>query len=231
MPIATRANGFDGLDTEFLLNGDLQKAHISQLAAWSKDKTFVYGGRRDDSRVLFTSGQCPIYMQSSAGYAAIKGAVDFEFGTGMLPYWPDVPGAPQNSIIGGATLWVFAGHSDAEYACVADFFSYLSTAPVQAKWHQETGYLPITYAAYELTKKQGFYAANPGTETALRQITLHEPTANSRGLRFGNFVQIRDAIEEELEAVWGGKKSVAEALDSSVERANQLLRRFERTRS
>jgi len=230
-PIGTQANGFEGLDTEFLLNSDLHKQHIGQLAEWAQDNTFVYGGRRGDSQALFTSGQCPMYMQSSAGYAGIKETAGFEFGTGMLPYWPDVEGAPQNSIIGGATLWVFEGHEDTDYQCIADFFSYLSSAEVQAEWHQATGYLPITTAAYELTKEQGFYEANPGTETALLQMTLNPPTENSRGLRFGNFVQIRDVINEELEAVWGGEKSAEEALDAIVERGNQLLRRFERANS
>ena len=229
VPIGTRANGFEGLDTEFLLNSDLHKTHIGKLAEWTQDKTFVYGGRRGDAQALFTSGECPMYMHSSAGYAGIRETAGFEFGTGMLPYWPEVEGAPQNSIIGGATLWVFEGHEDAEYQCVADFFNYLSSAEVQAEWHQGTGYLPITTAAYELTKEQGFYEANPGTETALLQMTLNPPTENSRGLRFGNFVQIRDVINEELEAVWGGGKSAGEALDAIVERGNELLRRFERT--
>lgn len=147
----------------------------------------------------------------------------------MLPYWPEIAEKPQNSIIGGATLWTFDGHPKEGYKCVADFFKYLSSAEIQAAWHQGTGYLPITYAAYDLTKKQGYYDKNPGTETALKQMTLNDPTANSRGLRFGNFVQIRDVINEELENVWGGKKSAQQALDDAVKRGNAMLRKFEKT--
>jgi sn-glycerol 3-phosphate transport system substrate-binding protein len=146
----------------------------------------------------------------------------------MLPYWPDVAGAPQNSIIGGATLWVLAGHKPAEYKGVARFFTFLSSPEVQAAWHQQTGYLPITLAAADLTKKQGFYEKNPGTDTSIRQMNLKPPTENSKGLRLGNFVQIRDVVDEELEAVWAGKKSAKEALDTAVKRGNDLLRQFER---
>ena len=227
-PIGTQANGFKGLDTEFTLNSAAQVKHIQTLSDWSKDDVFKYGGRRGDGQALFTNGECAMYMQSSAGYAGIKKTAKFDFGTGMLPFWPDVQGAPQNTIIGGATLWVFTGHEDADYKGVAQFFTYLSSAEVQAEWHQGTGYLPITLAAYALTKEQGFYDKNPGTETALKQMTLNEPTENSRGLRFGNFVQIRDILNEEMEAVWGGKKSAQEALDSAVERGNKLLRKFEK---
>ena len=228
VPIGTQANGFKGLDTEFQLNSPAHVKHIQALADWSKDNVFKYGGRRGDGQALFTNGECVMYMQSSAGYAGIKKTAKFEFGTGMLPYWPDVGGAPQNTIIGGATLWVFSGHEDDDYKGIAKFFTYLSSPEVQAEWHQGTGYLPITLAAYDLTKQQGFYEKNPGTETALKQMTLNPPTENSRGLRFGNFVQIRDILNEEMEAVWGGKKTAQEALDSAVERGNKLLRKFEK---
>ena len=229
LPIGTKANGFGGVDTEFKLNSPEHVKHIQTLADWQKDKVFVYGGRRGDGQALFTKGECAMYTQSSAGYAGInKTATTFRFGTGMLPHWPDI-GKPQNTIIGGATLWVFTGHTDEEYKGVAKFFSYLSSAAVQAEWHQGTGYLPITHAAYDLTKEQGFYDANPGTEVALKQMTLNDPTENSRGLRFGNFVQIRDIINEELEAIWAGDKTAQEGLDSVVDRGNKLLRKFEKS--
>ncbi len=146
-----------------------------------------------------------------------------------LPYWDDVEGAPQNTIIGGASLWVMAGHDEDDYKGVADFFNYLSSPEVQAQWHQNTGYMPITSAAYELTKSQGFYEENPGTDVAIIQMTGKAPTENSKGLRLGNFDQIRAIIDEELEAVWAGNKDAKAALDDAVSRGNELLRRFERT--
>ena len=232
VPIGTKENGFAGLDTELTINGPLHVRHIGNMAEWQKTKLFDYGGRRGDSDPKFLSGECAMFFASSAAYANIKAnAQDFEFGMGMLPYYDDVEGAPQNSIIGGATLWVLAGRPDEEYKGVAKFFSYLSSPEVQADWHQFTGYLPITEAAYELTKEQGFYEKNPGTETAIKQITLNPPTENSKGLRFGSFVQIRDIINEEMEAVWAGQKSAQEALDAAVQRSNELIRQFERANS
>jgi sn-glycerol 3-phosphate transport system substrate-binding protein len=145
----------------------------------------------------------------------------------MMPVDTSLRGEPQNSIIGGATLWVLQGHEDEEYRGVAEFFEYLSSPEVQADWHQFTGYVPITTAAYQLSQEQGFYDENPGTDTAIKELSLNEPTGNSRGLRLGNLVQIRDVMDEELEAVWSGVKTPEQAIDDIVRRGNQLLRQFE----
>jgi len=228
VPFATQANGFGGLDTTLVFNGPTQVRHIQQLGDWARDGKFVYGGRRNESGARFNSGECAMLTESSAGYASIKAQTEFDFGVSSLPYWDDADGAPQNTIIGGASLWVLTGHPQEEYEGVAKFFSYLSSPEVQAEWHQQTGYLPITHAAYDLTKEQGFYEQNPGTETALIQMTAKAPTENSKGVRLGSFDQVRGIIDEELEAVWAGTKSAQEALDSAVERGNVLLRRFER---
>jgi sn-glycerol 3-phosphate transport system substrate-binding protein len=146
----------------------------------------------------------------------------------MLPYWDDVAGAPQNSIIGGATLWVLRSRPQEEYRGVAKFFGFLSKPEVQAAWHQSTGYLPITRAAFDLTRAQGFYESNPGTAISIEQITLKPPTENSRGIRLGSFVLIRDVIEDELEQAFSGRMPAQAALDAAVERGNRLLRQFER---
>jgi len=228
VPFGTLANGFEGLGTEFVFNSPLHVKHIQALADWQKEKIFVYGGRRNTGNAKFGSGEVAMYTESSAGYAGFKKTCKFPFRTSMLPYWPDVKGAPQNTIIGGASLWVMQGHSAEEYKGVAAFFSYLSKPEVQADWHQFTGYLPITTAAYEYTKKQGFYKENPDMETALLQMTLNKPTPNSKGLRFGNFVQMRDIMYDTLEAIFAGDMTAQEGLDDAVAKGNRLLRKFEK---
>ena len=164
---------------------------------------------------------------SSSVYSVIVKNAKFKFGVAPLPYYSDVPGAPQNTIIGGASLWTMAGKKNEEYKGVAKFYKFLSQPEVQAKWHQETGYLPITNAAYELTKKSGFYEKNPGTGVAVQQMIV-KTTDKSRGIRLGSFPQIRTVVDEELELVWSGKKTAKDALDSAVSRGNDLLTRFEK---
>jgi len=214
-----------------VFNNDAVVNRLNSIYEWSKDDLFTYGGRRGDSLSMFTNGECGMWINSSAYYGSIKGQAKFNFGQAMMPYDSEVASKPQNSIIGGATLWVLRGKSDAQYKGTAEFLNYLSSPKVQAWWHQETGYVPITTAAYELSREQGFYKENPGTDTAIKELSLNTPTPNSRGLRFGNFVQIRDIINEEMEAIWSGQKTARQAMDDAVARGNVLLVKFEKANS
>ncbi len=228
VPFASKENGFAGLDTEFQFNSPLHVKTIGQLADWQSNKIFTYGGRRGDGNPLFAEGKCAMLINSSAYYGGLHKSAKFEFGTSQLPYWSDVAGAPQNSIIGGATLWILKGNPEEEYRGVAAFMNYLSDVFVQTFWHQNTGYVPITNAAYELTQRSGYYEKNEGRDVAIQQMSGKAPTPNSKGLRLGNFVQIRDIINEELEAIWGGSKTAEAGLNDAVERGNALLRKFEK---
>jgi sn-glycerol 3-phosphate transport system substrate-binding protein len=229
VPLATKANGLDGFDTELKFNSPFHVRHLQNLVDLQKDKTFDYSGRTNTGEGRFTSGECPLFLTSSAFYGNVKANAKFDFAAAPMPYYPDQAGAPQNSIIGGASLWVFGGKKPDEYKGVAKFFSFLSDTDRQVKLHTESGYLPITRAAYDKTKASGFYQKNPSLEVPLLELTNKEPTENSRGLRLGNMVQMRDMWAEEIEAALSGQKTPQVALDSAVQRGNQTLRQFERS--
>ncbi len=224
---ATKRNGFNGLDTRLAINTPLHVRHIENLANMAKNGLFVYKGRNNSADATFVSGECAMYTGSSGAYGGIKRNAKFAAGIGTLPYYPDVPGSPQNTVIGGASLWVMSGKKAEEYKGVAAFFNYLSDPKVQADSHQRTGYLPITTEAFKLTEQSGFYKQNPGTDVAVTQM-VRKVTDKSRGVRLGNFVQIRTVVDEELEQVWAGKKTPKEGLDTIKKRGDELLERFER---
>jgi len=226
---ATRNNGFDGTDARLTFNTRLAIRHISLLSSWIKSTLFTYAGRREEGQALFVRGDCAFLTASSAAYADIRKSAGFDFGVLPMPYYDDINNAPYNTAVGGAGIWVMAGKKPAEYKGVAKFLAYLAKPETQAAWHQQTGYLPLSRAAYELTKKSGFYDEHPGTEIAVQTVThASRPTAHSRGIRLGNYALIRAIIEEELEAVWASVKSPKAALDTAVQRGNEVLRRFER---
>ena len=229
LPFATKNNGFDGLDAELDFNKPQQVAHIKQLQDMAKEGTFTYVGRKDEPTAKFYSGDCGIYTGSSGSLGNIAKYAKFSYGTGMMPYDAHIKGAPQNAIIGGASLWVLAGKDPNVYKGVAKFFTYLASPAVAAKWHEDTGYLPVTKAAYDLAKQQGFYQSHPGADTAIKQMLNKPPLSYTKGLRLGNMPQIRTIVDEELEQVWAQKKSPQAALDSAVSRGNELLRRFEKS--
>jgi sn-glycerol 3-phosphate transport system substrate-binding protein len=224
---ATKGNGMRGMDARLSFNTPLHVRHIENLGNMAKQGLFVYKGRGNAADATFVSGECAMMTGSSALYGNIKRNSKFAAGISTLPYYPDVTGAPQNTVIGGASLWVMSGKKDAEYKGVAQFFAHLSKAEEAAKSHQRTGYLPLTKASYDMTEKSGFYKQNPGTDVSVEQM-IRKTTDKSRGIRLGNFVQIRTINDEELEQVWAGKKAAKEALDTAIKRGNEHLERFEK---
>jgi sn-glycerol 3-phosphate transport system substrate-binding protein len=224
---ASKNNGFGGNDARLTFNSPLHVRHIENLANMAKSGLFVYKGRDNAADATFVSGECAMATGSSALAGNVKRNGKFAYGIGTLPYYPDVNGAPQNTIIGGASLWVMAGKKPEEYKGVAQFFNYLSKPEVAAASHQRTGYLPVTKAAFDLTEKSGFYKQNPGYDVSVNQM-IRKTTDKSRGVRLGNFLQIRTIIDEEMEGVWRGAKQPKEALDAAVKRGNEQLERFEK---
>jgi sn-glycerol 3-phosphate transport system substrate-binding protein len=227
LPFATKANGFAGLDTELAFNSPVHIKHVQTLGKWAQEGKFKYLGRRNEAGKNFRGGECMLMTESSAGYAGIKKQAKFDFGIRHLPYY-GATAAPQNTIIGGSSLWALSGKSAEENKGTAAFLAFLSGTDIQAKWHQDTGYLGVTTASAKKTKSSGFYKANPGTDLAGIQMMRNKVTQNSKGLRLGSFDQIRGIIDEEMEGVYSGKKTAQVALDSAVKRGNILLRRFER---
>ncbi|QFI69285.1 Glycerol-3-phosphate ABC transporter, periplasmic glycerol-3-phosphate-binding protein [Sinorhizobium alkalisoli] len=220
VPYGTNENGLAGLDVQLQINVPLYVEHFQAIADLAKDGVFRYGGRTSEAKQLFTSGECAIMTESSGGLGDIvKSGINY--GIGQLPYYEGH--GPQNTIPGGASLWVFGGKSDEEYKGVAEFFNFLSQTNIQAKLHQISGYLPVTMAAYEETKKSDFYEKNPGRETPILQMMGKAPTENSKGVRLVNLPQVRDILNEEFEAMLAGQQDAKTTLDKAVERGNAAI--------
>ena len=224
---ASHNNGFGGTAARLAFNSPLHVRHFENLAKMAKNGTFVYKGRNNAADAAFPSGECAMMTGSSGLYARVAKDAKFKYGISTLPYYPDVKGAPQNTVIGGASLWVMAGKSPEKYKGVARFFDFLSDTKVQSESHRRTGYLPITTGAFKLTDASGFYKDKPGTDVAVTQM-IRKTTDKSRGIRLGNFVQIRTIVDEETEQIWAGKRSAKEALDAAVKRGNEQLARFQK---
>lgn len=221
VPYGTNENGLSGLEVELKIDAALFVEHFQSIADLAKDGTFRYGGRTSEAKQLFMSGECAILTESSGGLGDIvKSGINY--GVGQLPYYEGH--GPQNTIPGGASLWVFAGKSDGEYKGVAEFFNFLSKTETQAQLHQVSGYLPVTLAAYEETKKSGFYEKNPGRETPIKQMMGKAPTENSKGVRLVNLPQVRDILNEEFEAMLAGQKDAKTALSEGVAKANAAIK-------
>jgi sn-glycerol 3-phosphate transport system substrate-binding protein len=221
VPYATEENGLAATDVELKINEPVFVEHFQSIADLAKEGVFRYGGRTSEAKQLFLSGECAILTESSGGLGDIVKS-GMNYGIGQLPYY-EGEGRPQNTIPGGASLWVFGGKTDEEYKGIAEFFNFLSQPDIQARLHQVSGYLPVTMEAYNATKDSGFYEKNPGRETPIQQMMGKEPTENSKGVRLVNLPQVRDVLNEEFEAMLAGQQDAQAALDKAVERGNAAI--------
>lgn len=231
VPFASEQNGFGGLKAELKINGPLQVKHLDTLLTMQKEGLFKYGGRDNIADALFPSGECAIIQDSSGLRSRIIKEAKFSWGAAPLPYWPeDAKDGLKNGIIGGAAFWVMTSpkRTPAEYKGVSEFFSYLAKPEVDAKWHMDTGYVPVTLKGFEAAKAAGFYEKNPGADVPAAQLSRTPTTENTMGLRLGNLPEIRNIIQEEMEKALQGQQTAQQALDAAVQRGNVVLRNFER---
>ena len=225
LPFATNLNGFGGVDTQLLVNGEFQGRLIGRLVSWQVENIYSYGGRMADADRKFIRGECAMYLQSSALIGGFARSFRFKWGTGQLPHW-GTPYKKGTSIPGGATLWVMQGLPPTDYRGIAQFFKFLAEPDQQAGWHQTTGYVTNTNASLKYLGQTNHFLRNPDQWTAFAQLTSGNNTPNTQGIRLGNFVAVRDVIEDELENILARKKSVQQGLDDAVAKGNKILKEF-----
>lgn len=231
LPFATKSNGFEGLDTELKFNTAPFVKHITRILDMAKEGTFKYAGRDGAPEPLFNSGTAAISFTSSAARASIAREAKFKWAAALLPTDPEINPQPINSIIGGASLWCMTApnRSPAEYKAVAALLKFIAAPENDAQWHQNTGYVPVTTAGYELSVKQGYYQKVPGADLPIKQLSRGTVTANSRGFRLGRMPELRNIVYEEIEKAIQGQQGAQAALDSAVTRGNRILREFEKS--
>jgi sn-glycerol 3-phosphate transport system substrate-binding protein len=230
LPFATNDNGYTGLDTQILVNSPELKMHWNKVKEW-RDAGFYewYGAAWNDNQKPFEEGKVAIWMGSSGSFGGLsKLDLPFDFSATVLPYWESVTTEPKQTFIGGAALFAMSGKSDAENAATAAFFQYLTSPETQVMWHKETGYVPVTTAAYEMAKAEGYYDELPAAEVGIEQLSL-PAGEHTKGYRMGFYVQIRDVMNREFGRILAGDTSVDDAFTAIEAESNELLAKFAQT--
>lgn len=235
IPVASKNNGYDGLDAEYVYNTTQHVKHMENIKRWYDEGLLEIKTSQGgiNARDAFAQNQCSFYFGSVASHGTVhRSAVDgLNWDVAMLPIYEGFERT--NTVVGGASLWVLSRKSDDEYRGAAAYLQFLATPESEEFWVSRTGYIPVTKTAFEQLMEKGFYDEAPfkGREVAMQSLTYTDPTPLTRGIRLGGFIQARAEWVSEVEAALSGQKTVQEALDTAVERSNQVLRRFERTYS
>ncbi len=232
-PIATEGNGYKGLNAELVVNKTKVVDELNFFKKMQDEKLFVVKTKTlgMDTVPSFTSQTCQMAMSSIADHGTVGKTLPegVKWDVAMLPVFKGTE--RKKSLVGGASLWVMAGRPDAEYKGAAAFLNFIAQPDMVEWWSTVTGYIPVTKTGFESMKKNGFYDKAPykGREVAIESLTLTEPTDTTRGIRLGNFTQIRKELSTALEAIYMQNGDVQQELDKAVERSNVGLRRFEKT--
>lgn len=231
LPFATNDNGYDGSEgTKILVNTDEFKMHWTHVKQWLDDGYFgFYGTGWNDNQAQFEQGKVGLWIGSSGSFGGLmKKDLSFDFSATNLPFWSSITEEGYQTFIGGASLFAMSGKSAEENKATAEFFRYLTSPEVQYMWHRETGYVPITTAAYEMAKADGHYDRFPAAETGIKQLMLTSGE-NTKGYRMGFYVQIRDVENREFSRILSGETTVDDALATIEKEGNELLARFAKT--
>ncbi|MDF2233958.1 extracellular solute-binding protein [Albimonas sp. CAU 1670] len=231
LPFATQNNGYDSAQSvELLLSSTPEiQHHFEKLREWQQAGLFgYYGPGWNDNQQPFENGDVAMWIGSSGSFGGLQQSMKHPFSSTFLPYWGSVEGAGGSTFIGGAALFALAGHPAEENKATAAFFEFLTSPEVQYMWHRETGYVPITTAAYEMAKADGYYDEKPSAETGILQLML--PAGEwTKGYRLGFYPQVRDVINRETGKIFSGETSVEDALKTIDAEGDKILERFAKT--
>lgn len=229
LQLATGNNGYDSTDVEILYNNDAMKMHWGKVKEWLDAGYYGFYGRAwGDNQDAFVQKEVAMWLGSSGSFGGLANSAEFAFGATYLPYWKSIIEEPKGTFIGGAALFAMSGKPEEENKGVADFMSFLTNPEMQYFWHKETGYVPITNAAYDLAKSDGYYESTPDAEVGILQ--LKQPGGEwTKGYRLGYYVQIRDVMYKHFDDIFSGEATVDAAFSAIESEANDLLDRFKDT--
>lgn len=201
-------------------NGLPQVKHVAMMATWAKAGYFRNFGRRDEASAKFQEGECAMITTDSREAADFREAKGVELGVAPLPFHDDVYGGRQNTLADGASLWVGAGQSPAQYKQAAKFVAYLLTPEMQVELVRLYGQMPLTSAARAAARSK--ILKDEDTTLQIAYASLNGKGAQP-SVRVANIDPVRIIANEELEAVWADKKPAKAALDAAVTRGNAVL--------
>ncbi len=214
-PIATKNNGQDGPGATLTFNDLLHVRHIALMESWVKSQLFAPSGHGEEGDARFASGECGVLTTASGSLGDIRKAARFDIGVAPLPFYEEGARQPVNTLVGGSALWAIEGRPKDVYNGIAAFLAYLATPVIATEWHQKTGSLPWTSAAYTVSVVTGYYDKLPGLAAVMKSATTTQ-AATSRGIRLPNYDKVRDIMDEQLDAVWSGEKPPKLGLDDAV---------------
>lgn len=219
-PFASRNNGLDGGKVQLLVGDSLHVRHMALMSSWARSKLLVVATVDGAADELFATGQCAVLSSGTGAWATLVDA-PFSTGVAMLPIYSEATKQPGIPLVGGSSLWATSGHSAAEEKAMAAFVAWLAKPTVAAEWHQRTGFLPLTDAAFRAADIS-FYERIPGARTVVLDME-QASDKDSRGARLNQYSEVLNILNEETWAALTGAKPALQAQNDAARRATVAM--------
>ncbi len=204
------------------INGMVQVKHLSMMSSWYKSRYLHIFGHGSEADAKFASGECAVLTSASGSYPALVREAKFEVGVAALPYHDDIPGAPQNTLADGPSLWVAAGRTRSEYETIAKFVAFLLTPESQVELQRHAGSLPLNRAGLLASSSDLLKSEMANIRVAVATLTNKPATPASAASRYAHRADVRAIVDEELDALWANRKPAKQVLDDAVARSRTL---------
>ena len=218
-PVAATSGKREG---PLLINNMLMVKHLAMMTSWHKSRYLHIFGQRDEAEAKFAIGECAVLTAPSSSFPTLTRFAKFDIGVARLPYHDDIPGAPQNTLADGPTLWVAADKNRDDYKTIAKFVRFLLTPESQLEWQRNAGYLPLNRTALLASSSELLGSDLVNVRVAVEQLVSKPATGSSRATRFAHRGDVRQIVNEELSDMWANRKPAKAALDAAVARSRDL---------
>jgi multiple sugar transport system substrate-binding protein len=195
--------------------------HLALMISWVRSEIMVRPDAGMRSIERFSKGECAVLMSSSGHIGEFSDQRKLNYAVSGLPYYPEVTRKPGNPFVSGAGLWVMKTPKPVTDATAA-FLGWLSQPEQAARWYQQTGFLPLTQAAFDATPAS--YYARLGQWRDLVAVYSGKAVLTAQGFRIHNYPAIRSRFQKILDSALNGQQPAVTALNTAAVEANNLVR-------
>jgi multiple sugar transport system substrate-binding protein len=219
----TPGNGLDKArqQPELNLADPVFMRHMSIMVSWKRSELLMQNSNGTEADALFAQNKCAVITTTSGALGQMLDKRGLSFGMAPLPFYDQVSPKAGAPFVSGGALWAVSGHAkDADKATMA-FLAYLSKPVIAANWHQRTGYLPLTDAAFRAANVS-LYDKVPGIRLlvdSMRQVN----DKNSRGFRVRNYHSIEPILSRQFDAALSGNTPPVAALTMALDESRPLM--------
>ena len=206
-------NGRSGRAERSLLADQAVTDLLTTLAEMNREGLLLSTGRGGEQAglaqfIAVAQGDAAMTIASSATlgeiYEQIGRVPDVDVRVGPFP----VSGEGKTTI-GGGSIYLTNDTTDAERSAAWDLIVWLNEPAQQVRWSSGTGYVPTRTSAVADPTLQQLWADQPGFRVAYDQIAAPGELPGGGGPVIGDYAGVRDAIEDGLEALYGGAEVAA----------------------